>query len=262
LDNRLYWHSVLIAPTGFAPPVTLKGPYAVARVAPNDVLNIRSGAGLSFPIVGSFPPDATHIMKTGTTANADGAEWAEIQKLDGGFGWVNASYLTEYVTNETFCTDARILTLIDQLKGSMLQSNGDMFAALIGPKQGAAINYWRGVPAIHYTTATARNIFTDTTAYNWGSPPGSGYPAINGTFAQVVQPTLVSVFNSNYQLGCENPSYASGMSPNPWPATNIHYYSITKPPTNVFDWNVWLVGFEYVDGTPYLYATIDYIWEP
>ncbi|NTU56279.1 MAG: hypothetical protein HGA79_08520, partial [Anaerolineales bacterium] len=41
-DGSLYWHSVLIAPYGFAPPTTLIGPYAVVNVAENDVLNIRA----------------------------------------------------------------------------------------------------------------------------------------------------------------------------------------------------------------------------
>jgi photosystem II stability/assembly factor-like uncharacterized protein len=266
-NGNWYWHGLLVAPGGFArfipTPTTLQGPYAVARVGPNDVLNIRSGAGINFPIIGWFPPDATHIMKTGTTTIADGVEWAEIQKLDGGLGWVNSSYLTEYVTNDAFCSDARVLTSIEQLKTSMIQSNGNTFASLVGPQRGIAINLWLGVPAVRYSNVTARSIFSDTTIYDWGSPPGVGGPSISGTFAQIVQPHFVDVFNSSYQLGCDNPSYAAGMSPNPWPSTNIHFYSITKPPTaDVFDWKVWLVGFEYVDGKPYLYATILYIWEP
>jgi hypothetical protein len=262
LDGKYYWNSVLIAPTGFAPPVTLKGPYAVVRVAPNDILNIRSGAGSSYQVVGWFPPDATNIMKTGATAIAEGVEWVEIQKLDGGFGWVNSFYLTEYVTHDAFCADTRISTLIEQLKGSVNQSNGDMFASLVGSKHGAAINFWRNVPSTNYTSDTARTIFTDTTTHDWGTGPAAGPTGTIGTFAQVVQPDLVDVFNSNYELGCDNPSYAS-MFVDPWPNTNIHYYSILKPPTlDVFDWKVWLVGFEYVDGIPYLYGTVHYVWEP
>jgi hypothetical protein len=193
---------------------------------------------------------------------ADGAEWVEIQKLDGGLGWVNSAYLTEYLTTDAFCADARVQTLIEQLKGSLNQSNGDMFASLIGSKHGAAINFWRDVPAVNYTNVTARNIFTDTTVYNWGTGPAAGPTGTMGTFAQIVQPDMVDVFNSSYQLGCDNPSYAT-MFVNPWPYTNIHFYSITKPPTsNVFDWKVWLIGFEYVEGVPYLYGTVHYVWEP
>jgi hypothetical protein len=262
-DGTLYFDRVLIAPTGFvpSPTPTLIGPYAVARVASNDVLNIRAGAGVNFQVVGWFPPDATNIMKTGVTAMADGVEWSEVQKLDGGLGWVNSSYLTEYVTPDAFCADGRIPVLIEQLKGSINQSNGDMFASLLG-KHGAAINFWRDVPAVNYTSSSARNIFSDTTIFDWGTGPEAGPTGTHGTFAQVVQPDLLDVFNSSYQLGCENPSYAQ-MYVNPWPYTNIHYYSILKPPTSdVFDWKVWLIGFEYVDGVPYLYGTVHYVWEP
>jgi hypothetical protein len=226
------------------------------------VLNIRGGAGINFAIVGSYPSDATNVMRTGLTQTAEGAEWWQVQKDDGTQGWVNSNYLTEYVTPTAFCADTRIPALIEQLRASVLQSNGDVFAALVGPKQGIAINLWRGVPPVQYTNVTSRNIFTDPNIHEWGSPPGAGGPNVNGTFAQVVQPELVNVFSSNYQLGCENPSYAADVSANPWPSTNIHYYSIVKPPTDVFDWKVWLIGFEYVDGVPYLYNTIHYIWEP
>lgn len=192
----------------------------------------------------------------------EGAEWVEVQRLEGGLGWVNSFHLTEYVTNAAFCADTRIPILIEQLKGSMDQSNGDMFASLIG-KHGVAVNFWRDVPPVNYTSVTSRGIFADPTTHDWGSGPAASPTGTVGTFAQVVQPDLVDVFNSSYQLGCDDPSYAAGMSANPWPHTNIHYYSILKPPTpNLFDWKVWLIGFEYVDGVPYIYGTLHYVWEP
>jgi hypothetical protein len=266
-DGNLYFHSVLVAPGGFArfatsTPAPLQGPYAVVRVAPSDVLNIRAGAGPSFQIVGSFPPDATNVMKTGQATAAEGAEWVEVQRPDGGLGWVNSEYLTEYVSTAAFCADGRVPQLIDQFKQSVLQSNGDQFASLLGAKHGAAINFWRNVPPVLYTSTAARGIFGDPTSYDWGTGPAAGPTGTIGSFAQIVQPDLVDVFNSSYQLGCEDPSYAS-MFTNVWPHTNIHYYSIVKPPSsNGLDWKVWLVGFEYVDGTPHLYGTIHYVWEP
>ena len=231
------------------------------RVALTDVLNIRSGAGTSDPVVGSFAPDAINVMRTGPTASADNMTWVEVQNPSGGTGWVNSYYLTDYVSHDAFCADARILVLIEQLKGSMTQSNGDIFASLIG-EHGTAINFWRDVPAINFTSNTARSIFSDTTIYDWGSGPQAGPTGTNGTFAQVVQQDMLDVFKSSYQLGCDTPSYAE-MFENPWPHTNIHYYSILKPATSeVFDWKVWLIGFEYIEGVPYLYGTVHYIWEP
>jgi hypothetical protein len=152
--------------------------------------------------------------------------------------------------------------MIEQLKGSLIQSNGEMFASLVGAKHGVQINFWRNVPPVPYTKVSAQGIFSDATSYNWGTGPAAGPTGTMGTFAQIVQPDFVDVFNSSYQLGCDNPSYAD-MFVNPWFHTNIHYYSILKPPSpDMFDWKVWLVGFEYVDSVPYLYGTVHYVWEP
>jgi hypothetical protein len=168
-DGSLYWHSVLIAPTKFINQSTLTGPYAVVRVALNDVLNIRSGAGASQPVVGSFPPNAVSVMRTGPAASADNATWWEVQNPNGGKGWVNSYHLTEYISHDAFCADARIPILIEQLKGSMNQSNGDMFAGLVSPVHGTDVRLWAYDAAANYSTTTARNVFTSTEVFNWGS---------------------------------------------------------------------------------------------
>jgi len=50
----------------------------------------------------------------------------------------------------------------------------------------------------------------------------------------------------------------------PWPYPDIHYYAVVKPgtPGIDLDWKIWLVGFEYVNGQPYLYGANRYVWEP
>ena len=252
------------APTPCTPtptqPVTLIGPYAVTLLNPNDVLNIYSNAGASNLIVGSFSGDATNVMRTGPVMNADGSEWAEVLRPDGGRGWVSSLYLSEYVTGAAFCTDARILPLIGALKLAVNGSNGSQFATLVSPKHGAYIGYWRWGTSVNYTVSTAPGIFADSTVVNWGSGGGSGIDNI-GTFSEIVQPDLVDVLNTASQMSCDDPSYAS-MYPNPWPYTNIRYYAVVKAPTNTFDWKVWLLGFEYVNGQPYLFGTVHYVWEP
>ena len=144
----------------------------------------------------------------------------------------------------------------------MIQSNGDMFAALIGSKH-ARQSIFGAMCHLSITQVLLLETSLRIPAYTTGTWRAGGPTGTSGTFAQIVQPDLIGVFSSNYQLGCENPSYAAGMSANAWPYTNIHYYSITQPPTaNVLDWKVWLIGFEYVNGSPYLYNTVHYVWEP
>ena len=70
--------------------------YRVVGLAANDVLNIRSGAGVSHSIVGMFPPQARNLQITGRTRTLNGgAVWVEVRSgmLPGGVGWVNGRFL-------------------------------------------------------------------------------------------------------------------------------------------------------------------------
>lgn len=255
------------SPTPFATQTStqaaLIGPYAVILIAPNDVLNIRSGAGVSNPLIGSFAYNATNVMRTGTTQQVAGANWAEVLLPDGvNKGWVNFKYLTEYVPHDTFCADARIAPLIGQLQQAATQSNGSLLASLLSPKHGLSLNYWPSSNTVNYAAASVQSVFTDPQVINWGSGGGSGIDN-TGTFAQVVQPQLVDVLNSAYQLNCEALSYGQTYTNVvSYANSNIHYYSVVKPPVNEMDWKVWLVRIEYVNGTPYVFGAMHYMWEP
>jgi photosystem II stability/assembly factor-like uncharacterized protein len=267
LDGKYHWDSVLIAPTGFAPPttpVTPTGPYAVVGVGPNDVLNVRSGAGAANPVVGWFASNGVNVMRTGPTASADNATWVEVQNPSGGTGWVNSNYLTEYATHEAFCADTRVPILLEQLKASMNQSNGDMFSGLVSPAHGVNVHLWAYQPAVHFTTVTARTAFTDSTVYTWGIGGGKGGTVPDtGTFAQMIQPKMQEVFNApNIETYCDALTKVFPL-PVPWSYTNIHYYNLYKPSTEgMLDFRTWLIGFEYIDGQPYLHSMVTIVWEP
>jgi hypothetical protein len=237
------------------------GPYAVVNIAPNDVLNVRSSPGSSQPVVGSIPYNAVSIMRTGPTANADGATWVEVQNPSGGLGWVNSFYLTEYVPQSDFCADSRVTALIDQLKGSVSQSNGDLLAGIVSPVHGMNVSLWAYASPTNFSAAAARNVFTSADSYNWGGGP-SGTPDI-GTFSQVIQPRLQEVFNApNMETYCDNLTNVFPLS-NPWPYTNINYYNLYKPATTQqFDYRTWLIGVEYINGQPYLHSLVSIVWEP
>jgi hypothetical protein len=267
LDGKYYWHSVLIAPTGFAPPtapVTPSGPYAVIGIPPNTALSIYSAAGASNSVVGSFPYDAVNVMRTGATASADTSAWVEVQNPSGGTGWVNSNNLTEYVTHDAFCADNRVSLLLDQLKGSMNQSNGDMFAGLVSPRHGVNVHLWAYQPAVNFDTGTAKTVFTSSTVYTWGIGGGKGGTVPDsGTFAQIIQPKMQEVFNSpNMETYCDNLTKVFPL-PVPWPYTNIHYYNLYKPSSEgMLDFRTWLIGFEYINGQPYVHSMITIVWEP
>lgn len=250
------------SPTPTGTPVALVGPYAVTLAG---VLDIRSGPGVGNPVIGSFARNAVNVMRTGPSQQADGAEWVEVMTPDGiGTGWVNFNYLTEYVSRETFCADTRIPTLIEQLRQSMTLSHGALLGSLASPKHGFNLNYWPSSNTVNYTSGTVPTVFTDPHVVDWGSGGGSGI-VDTGTFVQIVQPQFIDVLNSAYQLNCDALSYGqSYTNVLSYTNTNIHYYSVVKPPTPGidFDWKVWLIRIEYVSGQPYLFGAVHYVWEP
>ena len=114
-------------------------------------------------------------------------------------GWVNSYYLTEYVSREAFCGDPRVQPIINALKQAMTSSDGALLGTLVSPKHGLNLNYWPSSNTVNYTSATARTVFTDPQVVEWGSGGGSGI-VDRGTFLQIVQPQMVDVLNSTYQL--------------------------------------------------------------
>lgn len=252
-----------VPPTSTPSPDTLIGPYAVIRVADGDVLNIRQLAGASYPVVGSFPSDAINVMRTGPIAGEpNGAVWMEVQNPSGGTGWVNAFYLTEYVSHDAFCADTRIAPLIQKLRTSMDQSDGLMLSQLVSPAHGMNVHLWAYQQPVNYTPEQAVGAFVSTAIYNWGGGP-SGMNDL-GTFKDVIQPRMLDTLNApNMETYCDSldkvyPLFA------PWPYPGVRYYNLYKPgtPGTELDYRTWLIGIEYYKGEPYIYGMVNIVWEP
>lgn len=251
--------------SGSVVPGTASGPYAVILIAPGDVLNVRTAAGTRSAGTGSLPATQTGIMRTGPSSTVDGDLWVEIQKPSGGTGWVNANYLTEYVAPATFCSDVRVNTLITNLDNTLTSGNGETLSGLVSPTHGIAVYLWRYGNPIVFDREHARWVFESTFSHNWGAAPASGQDT-NGSFHEVVLPNLADVFNASYSLTCNSLGTATQYGNTPWPElySNINYYTVYKPgtPGVDLDWRYWLVGVEYVQGQPYVFALIHFQWEP
>jgi hypothetical protein len=66
----------------------------VAGVASDDVLNMRSGPGVTYFTVGALAPDATVEVLENMRQATDGALWRLVRSETGEVGWVNSSFLT------------------------------------------------------------------------------------------------------------------------------------------------------------------------
>ncbi|HCR71970.1 MAG TPA: hypothetical protein DIW23_11040 [Anaerolineae bacterium] len=249
------------------PSITaMNNPYAVVLVLPSDVLNIRSGAGVSNNIIGTLQPTDTNLNRTGPAASANGDRWVEIQNPSGGTGWVNANFLTEQVSSSTFCSDTRVTELLNNTKSALLNSNGELLSSLISPVHGLDLRLWRYGTVANYSPEEAKFVFESTYEVSWGPAPGSGEET-KGSFSVQPLPKLKEVFSSSYTSNCNNTLDLATFSVQPVPAeyTNINFYTIYKPGTEQYgglDWRAWILGVEYVGGKPTLFSLIHFQWEP
>ena len=257
---------VTFTPLSQSTPSGISNQYAVINVFPDDVLNIRSGPGVQNPVVGTLQYDQSGLTRTERQTSVDGEMWVEIQNPHGGTGWVNADFLTEYVSPSSFCADARVNTLIDNLKSVVNAGNDDVLASLIHSLHGLDVRLWRYGTVANYTLEEATWVFESEYKVNWGPAPGSGEETL-GTFSEAVLPKLQEVFGALYNLHCNDTLDLGTSTLEPWPPeyANINFYTIYKPGTEQYgglDWRAWTVGFEYVGGQPYLFSLIHYQWEP
>lgn len=240
--------------------------YAVVNVLPDDTLNIRSGPGVENPVVGTLQHDQFGLTRTGESSSVGEDLWVEIQNPGGGTGWVNADFLTEYVAPASFCADARVNTLIDNLESAVLAPNDDILASLIHSLHGLDIRLWRYGTVANYSQEEASWVLESEYEVNWGPAPGSGENTL-GTFSEEILPRLQEVFSAIYNIHCNDTLDLATFSLEPWPPeyANINFYTVYKPGTEQYgglDWRAWTVGIEYVNGEPYLFSLIHYQWEP
>ncbi len=160
------------------------------------------------------------------------------------------------------CADAQVTTLIDALKRAMLNQDGALLSSLVSPNN-MEVRWVRYGNIVTYTREQALFLFETTFEANWGDEPGSGAPK-QGAFHDVIVPDMLKVLNQPYTLHCNEIRHGGASYDISWPYKK-DFYSIYFAGTDQYgylDWHTWVAGIEYVDGKPYIYALIQYFWEP
>ena len=163
----------------------------------------------------------------------------------------------------TVCGDPQVTALIDSFKKAILTSDGPLLSTLVSPSRGMDVAFFRDGTVITYEPEHAKFLFETTFEVDWGAEPGSGAMK-RGSFHDVVVPELVRIFNQPYTLHCNELKHGGATYEMEWPYQS-EFYSIHFPGTEAngnLDWHTWLMGIEYVSGKPYVYALIQYFWEP
>ena len=248
------------------PPLEKPDTYAVIHVPADETLNIRSGPGVENPVVGELQPDASGLKRTGKTSGLGNEMWVEIQNPGGGTGWVKSEFLTESVEPSAFCADTRVTELLRNFQTAITTENGELLRLLVSPVHGLDVRYIRNGTTANYSPEEAGWAFQSTYVVDWGLGAGSGEP-MSGTFPEIVLPALQDVFK-NLTTACNAVKLGGASYVAEWPKeyANLNFYALHNPGNDPalggMDWRTWLVGIDYVNGQPYLFALLHYQWEP
>lgn len=244
-------------------PISSSAPsYAVVFVQSNDSLNVRSGPGVGFSIVGTLPPTANDVQIIGTGQLVSGSTWVPVQRGTLS-GWVNGRFLTEVVPSQTFCNEPAITQLLDQLKTAVANRDDALFAQLIHPERGLRVRLlWHEAE----TRLDNQNLLSDPTSYNWGIAAGSG-EAIIGSPGAILLPQLETDLLTAIEVGCNELLHGStaGFVRLPDEYAPINFYTFYRPGSDEFaglNWGSWAVGLEKWQGRFYLSTLVHFQWEP
>lgn len=162
-----------------------------------------------------------------------------------------------------FCQDSQVTALIDSFKKAIATADGALLASLVSPKSGMDVAFYHNGNVINYDQEHAKFLFETTYQADWGAQPASGQETV-GSFHDIVVPELVKSFNQPYTLYCNELKYGGASYPVKFPYQK-DFYSIYYPGTEAngnMDWHTWVMGIEYVNGKPYVYALTQFFWEP
>jgi hypothetical protein len=241
---------------------------AIVYIDEDGSLDVFSQPGSDQSMIGQLTPDTDNIIPMGQFQWIGDELWLKIHSGNELEGWANAKYLTQQITSEVFCNDARVPELLNELKNTIADRDGNKLLKLTSPLHGLAIKHESWNPTIIFQSEEAvKNIFLDQTAIAWGIQDGSGL-ALEGSFKNVILPYLDEVFGDN-TIHCNTLEQGlaaggtTGFIQWPYEFSNFNYYSLYRsaPEGDDLNWRTWAVGVEYIENKPYLAVLVQYHWE-
>jgi hypothetical protein len=203
------------------------------------------------------------IFPTSTLFIATQSPAAQAPTPDGAITPAPGATVSSPANPSTICNDPQVTALIDSFKSAIVNSKGPLLSSLVSPSRGMDVAFFRVGTVVNYDQDHAKFLFETTYQVDWGAEPGSG-AARRGSFHEVVLPKLRESFNQQYELHCNELSHGGATYELKWPYQG-EFYSVYFPGTQAngnMDWHNWVMGIEYVNGKPYIYALMQFFWEP
>jgi hypothetical protein len=229
---------------------------AVVWVAEDESLPLRASASIAAESVTELAYDQAFLQPTGLTTSLGSSTWQEVFTRSGEMGWVPSWNLTEQVEPELFCQDAAVNQLLANFRRSLEDQDDSLLQSLLSPKRGLIIRHDLSNPEVILPQNRMNGLFSDRRIYQWGTRFAS-QTLIQGSFREVVLPSLLEVLLSDPQLACNEIEVGPNSPDANWPGDyqNLNYISLYRPAGeggNSFDWRTWVVVVEYVEAQPYI----------
>jgi hypothetical protein len=228
--------------------------YAVVWVPETDFLAAHDPAGIAGVVVAEFPYDQRGIQSTGRTTALGSSIWVEVLTESGETGWVKTWNVTADVPQEEFCSDPRVADLILRFADAIENENGAQLAQISNPDRGLVIRHDWWNPDVVISPSGIPALFGDESQVEWGVMSGGEFP-ISGSFKDVILPGIQESIGVSGWV-CNNLPTGATSREALWPGelASMNYMAHYAPPGggNQFNWRTLALGFEYVDGLPYL----------
>jgi hypothetical protein len=167
-------------------------------------------------------------------------------------------------TPASFCTDPRPLVLIEKFKEAVSAADGALLAELVSPQHGMDARLLRDGRVVNYDREHAAALFDSTYVVDWGIAPGSGL-ATRGPFRELFVPDLMDVLSKAYSPACNRIQVGGATYTASWPYEGSDFYSLHYAGSSEYgslDWHTWVIGIHLEDDRHYLYAIMQFKWEP
>lgn len=236
-------------------------------VEDGDVLNVREGPGVDFPVVATLEPEAVGIQMCDASERVDEVLWWSLL-IDGRIGWVNERHVKPEGADPpevVGAADPRIVAAAAALREALLETDYARVAEFCDPARGVVVALYTYVtehdPVLNCDQL--RRAATDNTIVLWGDAAGSGFE-IKRTIADRMDGISRSwALTSTEVIGFDE-DIAGGNKINnlgeAFPGTNVVEYHFSET-SRGFDWNSIRLVFETSgDGPPVLLAIVEVFW--
>ncbi len=233
----------------------------------DDVLNVRTGPGVSFSKLTSFGPTQTGIVLTGNKAQVGASTWVEVETEDAK-GWVNKFFLAEQWASFEVEVQWNMQGPLNDF-GAAAEALGDL---------GEHASY-RGLFVVYHDDELRRwepneldDLMTDATEYTWSTP--GCVSCVDDTFAGAIGLPFVSAWedrNLDATIALDD-ILLGGNGPFPPEAAipvqfqNFHWVVAYDPGDDKelsgLDWQSWFVFYDYEDGEAVIVGLTRAAWGP